>query len=52
MVLPMISGQWPIVLVLVPLVHNSINRGDGHDQLITIYLSSHSFLIKPIYCKY
>jgi len=40
MVLPMISGQWPIVLVLVPLVHNSINREDGHDQLITIYLLS------------
>ena len=40
MVLPMISGQWPIILVLVPLVHNSINRGDGHDQLITIYLLS------------
>ena len=33
-----ISGQWPIVLVLVPLVHNSINRGDGHDQWITVYL--------------
>ena len=40
MVLPMISGQWPIILVLVPLVHNSINRGDGHDQWITIYLLS------------
>ena len=35
-----ISGQWPIVLVLVPLVHNSINRGDGHDQCITVYLLS------------
>ena len=47
MVLPMISGQWPIVLVLVPLVHNSINKEDGHDQLIIIYLLS--FILHQAY---
>ena len=54
MILPMISGQWPIVLVLVPLVHNSINKEDGHDQLIIIYLLS--FILHQAYllqlCKH